>query len=68
MLPNTLECKMWGIFFIVLKKRVTTFTYTSRTLGRQQTTDDVQQEERLSQRIKGIFSHKLEFFFSSPWS
>ena len=64
MLPNTLECKMWGFFFFFWKKRVTTFTYTSRTLGRQQTTDDVQQEERLSQRIKGIFSHKLEFFFS----
>ena len=52
-----------GYFFYCLKKRVTTFTYTSRTLGRRQTTNDIQQEERLSQRIKGIFSHKLDFFF-----
>ena len=52
-----------GYFFYCLKKRVTTFTYTSRTLGRRQTTNDIQQEERLSQRINGIFSHKLDFLF-----
>ena len=51
-----------GFFFFFWKKRVTTFTYTSRTLGRQQTTNDIQQEERLSQRIKGIFSHKLYIY------